>query len=104
MLRGEGRDLSFHVNGHVYPRFYLLTDGIYPLWAYFVQPIHEPIGKMKDHYTKCQKGARKDVERTFGVLQARFEILKNSVRQWDLCTIKDIMLACIILHNMIIKD
>ena len=104
LLRGEGRDLSFHVNGHVYPRFYLLADGIYLPWACFVQPIHEPIGEMKEHFTKCQEGARKDVERAFGVLQARFEILKNPVRQWDLGTIEDIMIACIILHNMIIED
>jgi len=52
----------------------------------------------------CQEGARKDVERAFGVLQARFEILKNPIRQWDLGTIEDIMMACIILHNMIIED
>ena len=104
MLRGEGRDLSFQVNGHVYPRFYLLADGIYPPWACFVQPIHEPIGEMKEHFTKCQEGARKDVERAFGVLQARFEILKNPVRQWDLQTIENIMMACIIMHNMIIED
>jgi hypothetical protein len=59
---------------------------------------------MKEHYTKCQEGARIDVERAFGVLQARFEIVKNPVRQWDLGTIEDIMLACIIMHNMIIED
>jgi hypothetical protein len=70
----------------------------------FPQPIHEPIGEMKEHYTKCQEGARIDVERAFGVLQARFEIVKNPVRQWDLGTIEDIMLACIIMHNMIIED
>ena len=104
MLRGEGHDLSFHVNGHVYLRFYILANDIYPPWACFVQPIHEPIGEMKEHYTKCQEGVRKDVERVFGVLQARFEILKNPVRQWYLGTIEDIMLACIILHNMIIED
>jgi hypothetical protein len=30
--------------------------------------------------------------------------MKNPVRQWDLGTIEDIMLVCIILHNMIIED
>lgn len=59
---------------------------------------------MKEHFTKCQEGARIDVERVFGVLQVRFEILKNPVRQWDLQTIEDIMIACIIMHNMIIED
>jgi len=88
----------------VYSQFYLLGDGIYLLWACFVQPIHEPIEEMKEHFTKCQEGAQKDVDRVFGVLQTRFEIVKNPVRQWDLGTIEDIMMACIIMHNMIIED
>ena len=44
------------------------------------------------------------MERAFGVLQARWEIVKNPMRQWDLETISNIMMACIIMHNMIIKD
>ena len=71
MLRGAGHDIIFEVNGHVYPRYNLLTDGIYPAWAYFVHSIHEPVGDMKEHFAKCQEDARKDVERAFGVLQAR---------------------------------
>ena len=59
---------------------------------------------MKEHFTKCQEGVRKDVERAFGVLQARWEIVKNPVRQWDLDTISNIMMACIIMHNMILED
>ena len=96
--------MTFEVNGHVYPRFYLLTDGIYPPWSCFVQPIHELQGPMKEHYTKCQEGVRKDVECAFGVLQARWKIVKNLVRQWDLDTISNIMMACIIMHNMILED
>ena len=49
----------------------------YTPWACFIQPIHEPQGPMKEHFTKCQEGAQKDVERAFGVLQARWEIVKN---------------------------
>ena len=104
LLRGAGQDISFEVNGHVYPRYYFLADGIYPPWACFVQPIHEPEGEMKEHFAKCQEGARKDVERAFGVLQARWEIIKNPVRQWDLGVIENIMIACIIMHNMILED
>jgi hypothetical protein len=104
LLKGEGQNMSFQVNGHVYPRYYLLTDGIYPQWSCFLQPIHEAQGEKLQHYTKVQEGARKDVECAFGVLQARWEIVKNPVRQWDLQTITDIMLACIIMHNMIIED
>ena len=30
LLKGEGHDMTFEVNGHMYPRYYLLIDGIYP--------------------------------------------------------------------------
>jgi hypothetical protein len=36
LLKGEGHNMSFSVNGHVYPRYYLLTDGIYPQWSCFL--------------------------------------------------------------------
>ena len=44
------------------------------------------------------------MERDFGILQARWGILKNRVRQWSLQTINDIKIACIIMYNMIIED
>jgi hypothetical protein len=34
---GHGQDMSFEVNGHMYPHYYLLADGIYPKWTIFVQ-------------------------------------------------------------------
>jgi hypothetical protein len=51
-----------------------------------------------------QSGAHKDVEHTFEVLQARWEVVKNPCRSWDLETIDNIMMACIIMHYMIIHD
>jgi hypothetical protein len=42
LLGGDGSGMTFEVNGHVYNRYYLLTDGIYPQWSCFVQPIHQP--------------------------------------------------------------
>jgi hypothetical protein len=55
-LSGEGQHLSFLVNGNVYPRHYLLTDGIYPQWSCFVQTIHEAQEEKKKHFAKMQKG------------------------------------------------
>jgi hypothetical protein len=103
-LRGEGSDMRFTVNDNVYNRYYLLADGIYPQWSCFVQPIHAPQGEKREHFTKMQSALRKDVERAFGVLQARWEIVRNPVRTWGLETIGDIMMSCIILHNMIVQD
>ena len=47
---------------------------------------------------------RKDVERAFGVLQARFAIVYGPTRLFYSEMLQDIMKACVILHNMIIED
>jgi hypothetical protein len=96
--------MNFEVNGHVYPRYYLLTDSIYLEWSCFLQTIHEPQDEKRAHFAKMQEWAWKDVERAFGMLQQRWAMVKNPCRQWDLDTIMDIMMCCIILHNMIIED
>ena len=51
-----------------------------------------------------QESARKDVERCFGVLQARFAIIPGSSRFWSKDDMTIIIKACIILHNMIVED
>ncbi len=61
--------MSFEVNGHRYPHYYLLADGIYSKWTIFVQIIHDPQGEKRQYYAKMKETARKDVERCFGVLQ-----------------------------------
>ena len=38
------------------------------------------------------------------MLQARFAIVRGPARFWKLEVLKNIMKACIILHNMIVKD
>ena len=44
------------------------------------------------------------MERAFGVLQSHFAIVRGPARFLQIETLKDIMMACIILHNMIIED
>uniref|UniRef100_A0A0D3EF51 DDE Tnp4 domain-containing protein n=1 Tax=Brassica oleracea var. oleracea TaxID=109376 RepID=A0A0D3EF51_BRAOL len=57
----------------------------------------------KEQYSRGS-AVRKDVERAFGVLQARFAIVKNPTFFWDKVKIGKIMRASIILHNMIVED
>ncbi|XP_010672314.1 uncharacterized protein LOC104888900 [Beta vulgaris subsp. vulgaris] len=50
------------------------------------------------------ESVRKDVKRAFGVLQSRFAIVQRPNLAWDEHLLWEIMLACIIFHNMIVKD
>ena len=83
---------------------YYLADGIYPKWATFVKSISAPQGNKRKYFAKAQEAVRKDVERAFGVLQSRFAIVRGPARFWDKDTLREIMTACVIMHNMIIED
>ena len=54
-------------------------------------------------FTQVQESVRKDVERAFGVLQARFHVLCTPSKLWYLQDIHYIVKACVLLHNMIIE-
>ena len=81
-----------------------MADGIYPSWSTFVKTILCPQGEKAKNFARAQERCRKDVERAFDVLQARFAIVRNPARFWDRGTLQNIMKACVILHNMIIED
>ncbi|EEY69220.1 uncharacterized protein PITG_05425 [Phytophthora infestans T30-4] len=104
LVNGVAPRISFTVNGATYNQGYYLTDGIYPAWAIFQSSISAPQGNKRRCYAAQQEAARKDVERTFGVLQQRFRILALPCKLWSVDAMNDVMLACIILHNMIVED
>uniref|UniRef100_A0A0D3B0Q4 DDE Tnp4 domain-containing protein n=1 Tax=Brassica oleracea var. oleracea TaxID=109376 RepID=A0A0D3B0Q4_BRAOL len=104
IIKGIAPQVNFNVNGREYDFAYYLTDGIYPEWATFIQSIRLPQGPKHSLFAKTQESVRKDVERAFGVLQARFAVIKNPSNLWDKSKITNIMRACIILHNMIVED
>ncbi|CAI9302279.1 unnamed protein product [Lactuca saligna] len=71
---GKSHDVPFQANGVAYKRGYYLTD------------------------------ARKDVERAFGVLKRRWQVLTVGARSYEVKRLQHVMYACIILHNMILED
>jgi hypothetical protein len=104
LAEGTAPEVNFTVNGHNYSMGYYLADGIYPDWATIVKSITLPMGKKRQYFAKAQEAARKMVERAFGVLQARFAIVRGGARFWDKETLSLIMKACVIMHNMIVED
>ncbi|XP_023901087.1 uncharacterized protein LOC112012950 [Quercus suber] len=102
--QGRAPAVNYSINGHEYTMGYYLADGIYPKWSTFVKTIPSPRGHKKKLFAKAQEANRKDVERAFGVLQARFAIVRGPARFFYSETLQDIMKACVILHNMIIED
>nr|XP_043616280.1 protein ALP1-like [Erigeron canadensis] len=100
---GTALDTSFVVNGQQYKLGYYLTDGIYNKYSTFVKAYPYPTDPKEKRFKKLQEGARKDVERAFGVLKGKWKILRRPLRP----LIKDkighyVYVACI-LHNMVIK-
>jgi hypothetical protein len=104
LVEGKAPAVNYTINGHKYDMGYYLADGIYPNWSAFVKSIKAPANEKDQNFTVAQESLRKDVERAFGVLQARFAIVRGPARFWDVATLRNIMKACIIMHNMIIED
>ena len=62
-----------------------------------------PLGVAEHKFKKWQEAMRKCIERAFGVLQIKFQCLKNPCRKHDLKSAEDMMMACICLHNMMVE-
>jgi len=103
-VRGETPPVEFTVNGREYNMGYYLADGIYPAWPAFVKSVRQPLEQKDIHFARVQEGARKDIERAFGVLQSRWAIVRGPAYGWNPNRLHDIMMACIIMHNMIVED
>ncbi|KAL9665054.1 hypothetical protein QQ045_020463 [Rhodiola kirilowii] len=102
--QGNAPSVNFFVNGRPYNMAYYLADGIYPSYPTFVKSIRLPRSEPDKLFAKYHEGCRKDIERAFGVLQARFKIIREPARLWDMADLAIITRSCIILHNMIVED
>ncbi|XP_010682313.3 uncharacterized protein LOC104897188 [Beta vulgaris subsp. vulgaris] len=104
VLQGRAPEVNFSVNGTTYNMGYYLTDGIYPRWSTFIPSIKLPQTPKQRLFTQHQEAVRKDVQRAFGVLQARFAIIRKPALAWNKDILWKIIMACIIMHNMIVED
>ncbi|XP_071693080.1 uncharacterized protein [Rutidosis leptorrhynchoides] len=66
---GNAPFAPFTVNGNEYTNGYYLADGIYPDWSTLMKAYSTPTDEPRAKFKRFQESARKDVERTFGILQ-----------------------------------
>ncbi|XP_024171976.1 uncharacterized protein LOC112177977 [Rosa chinensis] len=104
LTAGKSPHLDYEINGKHHNIGYYLADGIYPKWATLVQSIRRPVSEEEVYFSTKQEEDIKDVERAFGILQARFAIIRQPAKGWSLAKLNSIMLTYIILHNMIVED
>ncbi|CAL9011701.1 unnamed protein product [Prunus brigantina] len=74
------------------------------MWKTFIKTISNPQLEKEKSFAAFQEGYRKDVESCFGILQARWAIIRGVARMFDEEVLLSILMTCIILHNMIVED
>lgn len=72
-LEKAARVVPYKIAGETSKKWIILADGIYVEYSRFAKGFKEPVTIDEHHYTKWQEGARKEIERAFGV-QAKFNL------------------------------
>ncbi|KAM1197291.1 hypothetical protein FF1_008889 [Malus domestica] len=83
LTEGKTPQLDYYINSRQYNMGYYLADDIYPKWATLVQAIPNPRNDAEKLFTLHQEAYQKDVERAFGILQARWKIINELARGWS---------------------
>ena len=96
--------VPFQINGEKFDKTFVLVDGIYPRYSRFVKGIKEPLTNQEVRYTAWQEGARKDIERAFGVLKGKFQFVARPILMMNRLQIAKRIATCMMLHNMAVSD
>jgi Plant transposon protein len=100
----EQEVVPYNIGNDQFAWTYFLADGIYPNYSRFVKSIRQPVTKVEQAFTAWQECARQDIERAFGVLQIKFQILARPILRMNGDTIANTVATCLILHNMSVQD
>lgn len=100
----ERSAVPYAIADEMFNSLYFLADGIYPSYSRFVLTINQPILERERYFAAWQEGARKDIERAFGVLQCQWKFVANPIHHMNPVVIGDVACACLIFHNMNVED
>ena len=95
-------ECPYQIANEDFTRPYFFADGIYPRWPVLMTAPQAPSTPAEKKFTRKQESVRKDIERAFGVLKARFRILKNGFWYQEKWKCVALTRVCFVLHNMII--
>lgn len=82
---------------------YWLADGIYSGYSIFGHTVILPKNVKERYLGRHQEWRRKDVQRAFGVLQAKWNKVTQPARFWTVEKMDLIVRASLILHNAMVK-
>ena len=95
------RTCSYTVNGTTRTLLYNLVNGNFPPFAFFVSPFPDPTTEVETTFNRLQEALRKDVERLYAVLSARYHIALHPARHVTVKTMVTVAKAVAILQNMV---
>ena len=98
------KDLPYNVNGRTRTMPYYLTDKAYHKYPVFLSCYPNPTTRKQRIVNRLQEAMRKDVERLYGVLTARFYMLLRPSRFTSVLQMIKAVKAMAILHNMVVLE
>lgn len=96
--------VPYNIAGEEFNWMTVLVDGIYPAYSRFVKSFVRPVTDNEKLFAEWQESKRKDIERAFGVLQGKFQVLCRPLLGHCLTELSNIVACCIIMHNMCVSD
>ena len=83
LLHGRTLPINYEINGNHYDMEYYLADNIYPRYATILKSMKNLNTENERVFFRTQESVKNDVERAFGILQAKFTIIRQPGRLWN---------------------